>query len=381
MENSKTYKLYKSGKLWVIGAVAVAGVAVSANTTQVNADKVSNTDAQAVKTTDTVQDDKQAQLTASSTDQTKTDDTAKADNVSSTAEKSTVPTTDTSTAQSIQATSTVLPQVKAVALTASVDPVASATSSSDDFGDNDDSNLPGGDTGSSSSSDNGGSSSSDDNSGTDTPTPTPGDDNDNGSTLPDDNGGSSSGNGGSSSSSDNGSSSSSTDNGGSSSDNVGSSSSSDNGGSNSSSDQGGSSSNNGGTDNSNAGGSSSLSDNNTVPLTPTTPDKNDNGETNHVKPVEVTPDSSGNVVSVPTQVAIVPSVARAVETYNQALTANDKDASNDKVVEAKQKLDDTVAKALPETHATQAKSSIGILSAVSGVLAMTGALMFKRFKN
>lgn len=355
MENSKTYKLYKSGKLWVIGAVAVAGVAVSANTTQVNADKVSNTDAQAVKTTDTVQDDKQAQLTASSTDQTKTNDTAKADNVSSTAEKSTVPTTDTSTAQSIQATSTVLPQVKAVALTASVDPVASATSSSDDFGDNDDSNLPGGDTGSSSSSDNGGTSSSDDNSGTDTPTPTPGDDNDNGSTLPDDNGGSSSGNGGSSSSSDNG-------------------------GSNSSSDQGGSS-NNGGTDNSNAGGLSSSSDNNTVPLTPTTPDKNDNGETNHVKPVEVTPDSSGNVVSVPTQVASVPSVARAVEPYNQALTANDKDANNDKVVDAKQKLDDAVAKALPETHATQAKSSIGILSAVSGVLAMTGALIFKRFKN
>lgn len=374
MENSKTYKLYKSGKLWVIGAVAVAGVAVSANTTQVNADTVSNTDAQAVKTTDTVQDDKQAQLTASSTDQTKTDDTAKADNVSSTAEKSTVPTTDTSTAQSVQATSTVLPQVKAVALTASVDPVASATSSSDDFGDNDDSNLPGGDTGSSSSSDNGGTSSSDDNSGTDTPTPTPGDDDDNGSTLQDDNGRSSS-------SSDNGGSSSSSDNGGSSSGNVGSSSSSDNGGSNSSSDQGGSSSNNGGTDNSNAGGSSSSSDNNTVPLTPTTPDKNDNGETNHVKPVEVTPDSSGNVVSVPTQVASVPSVARAVESYNQALTANDKDANNDKVVEAKKKLDVAVAKALPETHATQAKSSIGILSAVSGVLAMTGALIFKHFKN
>lgn len=364
MENAKTYKLYKSGKLWVIGAVAVAGVAVSANTTQVNADTVSNTDAQAVKTTDTVQDDKQAQLTASSTDQTKTDDTAKADNVSSTAEKSTVPTTDTSTAQSIQATSTVLPQVKAVALTSSVDPVASAKSSSDDFGDNDDSNLPGGDTGSSSSSDNGGTSSSDDNSGTDTPTPTPGDDDDNGSTLPDDNGGSSS----------------SSDNGGSSSGNVGSSSSSDNGGSNSSSDQGGSS-NNGGTDNSNAGGSSSSNDTNTVPLTPTAPDKNDQGEINYVKPVEVTPDSSGNVVSVPTQVASVPSVARAVETYNQVLTANDNDASNAKVVDAKQKLDDAVAKALPETHVTQAKSSIGILSAVSGVLAMTGALIFKRFKN
>ncbi|MFT9030983.1 MAG: serine-rich aggregation substance UasX [Leuconostoc pseudomesenteroides] len=278
----------------------------------------------------------------------------------------TVPTaTDTSTAQSVQATTTVLPQVKAVALTASVDPVASATSSSDDFGDDDDSNLPGGDTGSSSSSDNGSSNSSSDNSGIDTPTPTPGDDNDNGSTLPDDNGGSSSGNGGSSSSSDNG----------------GSSLSSDNGGSNSSSDQGGTSSNNGGTDNSNSGGSSSSNDNNTVPLTPTTPDKNDQGEINHVKPVDVTPDSSGNVVSVPTQVASVPSVARAVEAYNQALTANDKDATNAKVVEAKQKLDDAVAKALPETHATQAKSSIGILSAVSGILAMAGALIFKRFKN
>ena len=116
-------------------------------------------------------------------------------------------------------------------------------------------------------------------------------------------------------------------------------------------------------------------------MTPATPDKNDQGEINHVKPVEVTPDSTGNVVSVPTQVASVPSVARAVEAYNQALTANDKDASNAKVVEAKKKLDDAVAKALPETHATQAKSSIGILSAVSGVLAMTGALIFKRFKN
>ncbi|MCC8440657.1 aggregation substance precursor [Leuconostoc pseudomesenteroides] len=93
MENSKTYKLYRSGKLWVIGAVAVAGVAVSATTTQVSADTVSNADTQAVTATDTTQNDKQVQLTASSTDQAKTDDTAKADTVSSTAEKSTVPTT------------------------------------------------------------------------------------------------------------------------------------------------------------------------------------------------------------------------------------------------------------------------------------------------
>ncbi|MFH0350230.1 hypothetical protein ACG92U_12235 [Leuconostoc citreum] len=52
-----------------------------------NADTVSNADTQAVTATDTTQNDKQVQLTASSTDQAKTDDTAKADTVSSTAEK------------------------------------------------------------------------------------------------------------------------------------------------------------------------------------------------------------------------------------------------------------------------------------------------------
>ncbi|WP_180676353.1 KxYKxGKxW signal peptide domain-containing protein [Leuconostoc citreum] len=97
MQNSKKYKLYKSGKLWVVGAVAVAGVAVSANTTQISADTVSNADAQAVKTTDATQNDKQVQLTASSTDTTTdkatTDDTTKTATVSSTAEKITVPTT------------------------------------------------------------------------------------------------------------------------------------------------------------------------------------------------------------------------------------------------------------------------------------------------
>ncbi len=97
MQNSKTYKLYKSGKLWVVAAVAVAGVAVSANTTQVSADTVSNTDAQAVKTTDATQNDKQVQLTASSTDtatdKATTDDATKTATVSSTAEKSTVLTT------------------------------------------------------------------------------------------------------------------------------------------------------------------------------------------------------------------------------------------------------------------------------------------------
>ncbi|MBZ1527943.1 KxYKxGKxW signal peptide domain-containing protein [Leuconostoc mesenteroides] len=99
MQNSKKYKLYKSGKLWVVGAVAVAGVAVSANTTQVSADTVLNTDSQAVQTTDATQNDKQVQLTASSTDtdtatdKATTDDANKTATASSTAEKSTVPTT------------------------------------------------------------------------------------------------------------------------------------------------------------------------------------------------------------------------------------------------------------------------------------------------
>ena len=76
MQNSKKYKLYKSGKLWVISAVAVAGVAVSTNTTQVSADTVPTT-------------------------------------------------TDTSTAQSVQATTKALPQVKAVVLSATTDVVLS----------------------------------------------------------------------------------------------------------------------------------------------------------------------------------------------------------------------------------------------------------------
>ncbi|MFL2073733.1 serine-rich aggregation substance UasX [Leuconostoc mesenteroides] len=291
----------------------------------------------------------------------------------------TVPTaTDTSTAQSVQATTKELPQVKAVVLSANTDVVSDASSTVDDgttvdnggASNNDGTTVDNG--GSSSSSDNGSSSSSD-----------------NGGSSSSDNGGSSSSdNGGGSSSTDdgttvdNGGSSSSSDNGGSSSssDNGGSSSSSDNGSSSSSSDNNGSSSNGGGTDSSTTGGNASSSDNNTVPLTPTTPDTNNQGEVNHVKPVEVTPDNSGNVVDVPTQVASVPSVARAVEAYNQELTANDKDATKAPVVEAKQKLDDAVAKALPLTHATE-KSSMGgngiLALAMSGLVAL-GGLIYKR---
>jgi len=276
----------------------------------------------------------------------------------------TVPaTTDTSTAQSVQATTKALPQVKAVVLRANTDVVSDASSTVDDgttvdnggTSNNDGTTVDNG--GSSSSSDNGGSGSSSDNNGS-------------GSSSTDD--GTTVDNGGSSSSSDNGGSSSSSDNGG--------SSSSDNGGSSSSSDNNGSSSNGGGTESSTAGGNGSSSDNNIVPLTPTTPDTNNQGEVNHVKPVEVTPDNSGNVVDVPTQVASVPSVARAVEAYNQALTANDKDATEAPVVEAKQKLDDAVAKALPLTHATEKSfmAGNGILAlAMSGLVAL-GGLIYKR---
>lgn len=292
----------------------------------------------------------------------------------------TVPaTTDTSTAQSVQATTKALPQVKAVVLSANTDVVSDANSTVDDGttvdnggkSNNDGTTVDNG--GSSSSSDNGGFSSSD-NSGSSS--------SDNGGSSSSDNGSGSSStddgttvdNGGSSSSSDNGGSSSSSDNGG--------SSSSDNGGSSSSSDNNGSSSDGGGTYSSTTGGNGSSSDNNTVPSTPTTPDTNNQGEVNHVKPIEVTPDNSGNVVDVPTQVATVPSVARAVEAYNQALTPNDKDATKAPVVEAKQKLDDAVAKALPLTHATE-KSSMGgngiLALAMSGLVAL-GGLIYKKKK-
>ncbi|WP_407189695.1 serine-rich aggregation substance UasX [Leuconostoc mesenteroides] len=311
----------------------------------------------------------------------------------------TVPTaTDNSTAQSVQATAKSWPQVKAVVLSASTDVVSDASSTVDDgttvdnggTSNNDGTTVDNG--GSSSSSDNGGSGSSSDNNGGGSSSDNGGsgsssDNNGSGSSSTDDgttvdNGdsSSSSGNGGSNSSSDNGSSSSSDNGGSNSSSDNSSSSSSDNGGSSSSSDNNGSSSNGGGTDSSTTGGNGSSSDNNTVPLAPTTPDTNNQGEVNHVKPVEVTPDNSGSVVDVPTQVASVPSVARAVEAYNQALTANDKDATKAPVVEAKQKLDDAVAKALPLTHATE-KSSMGgngiLALAMSGLVAL-GGLIYKR---
>ena len=254
----------------------------------------------------------------------------------------TVPATDTSTAQSVQSTSTVLPQVKAVVLSATDATTSDASSTVDDGTTIDNGGVPNDD---GTNTDNGGGSLSNDD-GTNT-------DNGGGSSSNDD--GTNTDNGGGSSSNDDGTN---TDNGGSgSSDNGGSSNSSDNGGSSSSNDSGSSSSSN--TDNGNSSSSN-------------------NGNTSHVVPV--TPDNSGNVVNVPTQVASDADVSNAVKAYNQALADNDKDASNAKVKQEKENLDKAIDKALPKTHATD-KSSMGgsgILSlAVSGLVAL-GGLIYKR---
>ncbi|WP_188353711.1 serine-rich aggregation substance UasX [Leuconostoc pseudomesenteroides] len=230
----------------------------------------------------------------------------------------TVPTTDTSTVQSVQSEKATLPTVKAVVLSATDVSTSDASSTVDDGTTVDNGGVPNDD---GTNTDNGGGSSSNDD-GTNTD------------------------NGGGSSSNDDGTN---TDNGG--------SSSSDNGGSSSSSDSGSSSSN----DNNNGNSSSSS-----------------NGNTSHVVPV--TPDNSGNVVNVPTQVVSDADVSNAVKAYNQALADNGKDASNGKVVQAKKNLDNAVAKALPKTHATE-KSSMGgsgiLALAMFGLVAL-GGLVYRR---
>ncbi|OSP82623.1 hypothetical protein B9J75_02865 [Leuconostoc citreum] len=145
-----------------------------------------------------------------------------------------------------------------------------------------------------------------------------------------------------------------------------------NGGGSSSNDDGTNTDNGGGSSSSDNGGGSSSSNNNGGSSS------SDNGNTSHVVPV--TPDNNGNVVNVPTQVASDADVSSAVKAYNQALADNGKDASNEKVVQAKKNLDQAIAKALPKTHATE-KSSIGgsgiLALAMSGLVAL-GGLIYKR---
>ncbi|WP_349584981.1 serine-rich aggregation substance UasX [Leuconostoc citreum] len=205
--------------------------------------------------------------------------------------------------------------------------------------------------------------------------------------------GSSTDNGGNSSSTDNGGNSSSTDNGGngSSTDNGGNGSSTDNGGNGSSTDNGGngSSTDNGGngssTDNGGNGGGSLAPDGNKLPtngandkpvtLTPATPDVNEQGQLNQVAPVQIKASSQGNAPVVPTQVATVPSVARAVQNYNAELDKNNNDGTKDTVQEAKKKVEQAVKEALPKTGVEEKSSSnMGLLATV--VSALVGGLGF-----
>ncbi|MGY3701247.1 serine-rich aggregation substance UasX [Leuconostoc gelidum] len=221
---------------------------------------------------------------------------------------------------------------------------------------------------------------------------------DDGTTI--DNGGSSSsstdtGTGSSSSHTDNGSgsSSSNTDNGSSSSsshtDNDGNSSSSntDNGGGSSSSNT-----DNGGSSNSsntvNSSSSNSSNDDtklpvngqapDPVPLTPNTPDVNDQGQLNQVAPIAVQQSNQGQAPIVPEHVATVPSVARAVQTYNETLAKNNSDDTKTPVVEAKKQVDEAVQKALPKTGIREKQSSVSVLGLALGALVSGLAFVFKK---
>ncbi|WP_349549676.1 KxYKxGKxW signal peptide domain-containing protein [Leuconostoc pseudomesenteroides] len=89
MENTKKYKLYKDGKKWVVGAIAVAGFSfATTNLQQVSADTTTNSDPQAVQKTDTAQDDKQVQLQPASSNEQQDTKAAQSEQV-----KSDVPTT------------------------------------------------------------------------------------------------------------------------------------------------------------------------------------------------------------------------------------------------------------------------------------------------
>lgn len=111
-----------------------------------------------------------------------------------------------------------------------------------------------------------------------------------------------------------------------------------------------------------------------VPLTPSTPDVNVQGQLNQVTPVPVQTPTQGQSVApvVPQEVASVPSVARSVQHYNETLSKNDNDGTKAPVVEAKKAVDEAVKKALPKTGVQVSQSSVGILSLLLGGLAMAG---------
>ncbi|MBZ5961366.1 serine-rich aggregation substance UasX [Leuconostoc gelidum subsp. gasicomitatum] len=199
---------------------------------------------------------------------------------------------------------------------------------------------------------------------------------DDGTTI--DNGGSSS----SSTDTDTGSSSSHTDNG------SGSSSSNTDNGNNSSSSniETGSNSSTSNTDNSS---SSNTTNDDTklpvngqapdpVPLTPNTPDVNDQEQLNQVAPIAVQQSNQGQAPIVPEQVATVPSVARAIQTYNETLAKNNSDDTKTPVIAAKKKVDEAVQKALPKTGIREKQSSVSVLGLALGALVSGLAFVFKK---
>lgn len=143
--------------------------------------------------------------------------------------------------------------------------------------------------------------------------------------------------------------------------------------SSSTSDKGGTSSTP--TDNTNVAGTSSTSTDNVDTAGTTTdtgsgsaPSKNDDTKL----------PTNGQAPVVPAQVASVPSVARAVETYNATLADNNSDGTQAPVLEAKKQVDEAVQQVLPKTGVRENKSSVSVIGVLLATLASGLAFVFKK---
>ena len=109
-----------------------------------------------------------------------------------------------------------------------------------------------------------------------------------------------------------------------------------------------------------------------VPLTAETPDVNEQGQLNQVAPVQVASTNQFEAPVVPTHVATVPSVARAVQQYNDAVNTGDQE----KVEKAKQDVDKAVEKALPKTGVSKS-TSVSLLGAFGALSALLVGMAYK----
>lgn len=109
-----------------------------------------------------------------------------------------------------------------------------------------------------------------------------------------------------------------------------------------------------------------------VPLTAETPDVNEQGQLNQVAPVQVASSDQFEAPVVPNQVATVPSVARAVQQYNDAVNTGDQE----KVEKAKQDVNKAVEKALPKTGVSKS-TSVGLLGAFGALSALLVGIDYK----